>query len=271
MFEKQNFGETPTFGKIGLGFDPARTPRFTGRFSRDLITTPYESTTVMTEEPEYGPGEIVYREETDLSLIDIERRLDKAFASFDPKEKVAILIDGANLQKTTKAMNFGIDYLKLRDVFNKYLNVHSLYFFTAVDKNKRKCHTREMVNWMQKAGGFRVQQKPAKMVPREISPNDTRTEKSIRGNMDVELTVVALSNCRTADHLIIATGDGDFCYLVDQLQRDEKKVTILSTRTTDPCMVSNELLKQADNFLDIADLMPAIRRDTPGFVPHTHQ
>ena len=63
------------------------------------------------------------------------------------------------------------------------------------------------------------------------------------------------------DHMVLFSGDGDFRSLVEAVQRRGVRVTVVSTISTQPPMVADELRRQADIFLDIVELQPKIGRD----------
>jgi len=65
----------------------------------------------------------------------------------------------------------------------------------------------------------------------------------------------------TIDHMVLFSGDGDFRSLVEAVQRKGVRVTVVSTISTQPPMVADELRRQADVFLDIVELQPKIGRD----------
>jgi uncharacterized LabA/DUF88 family protein len=79
--------------------------------------------------------------------------------------------------------------------------------------------------------------------------------------MDIELTIDALELADIVDHYVIFSGDGDFRTLVEALQRKGRKVSIVSTMASQPPMISDELRRQADHFLDLASLRAEIGRD----------
>jgi len=68
------------------------------------------------------------------------------------------------------------------------------------------------------------------------------------------------------DHMVLFSGDGDFRSLVEAVQRRGVRVTVVSTISTQPPMVADELRRQADVFLDIIELQSKIGRD-PGERP----
>jgi hypothetical protein len=61
--------------------------------------------------------------------------------------------------------------------------------------------------------------------------------------------------------MVLFSGDGDFRSLVEAVQRRGVRVTVISTISTQPPMVADELRRQADVFLDIMELQPKIGRD----------
>jgi uncharacterized LabA/DUF88 family protein len=63
------------------------------------------------------------------------------------------------------------------------------------------------------------------------------------------------------DQMVLFSGDGDFRSLVEAMQRRGVRVTVVSTISTQPPMVADELRRQADVFLDIVELQPKIGRD----------
>jgi hypothetical protein len=79
--------------------------------------------------------------------------------------------------------------------------------------------------------------------------------------MDIELAVDAMEIAHTIDHMVLFSGDGDFRSLVEAVQRKGVKVTVISTVSTQPPMVADELRRQADVFLDIVELQSKIGRD----------
>jgi uncharacterized LabA/DUF88 family protein len=63
------------------------------------------------------------------------------------------------------------------------------------------------------------------------------------------------------DQMVLFSGDGDFRSLVEAVQRRGVRVTVISTVSTQPPMVADELRRQADVFLDIVELQPKVGRD----------
>jgi hypothetical protein len=78
--------------------------------------------------------------------------------------------------------------------------------------------------------------------------------------------------------MVLFSGDGDFRSLVEAVQRRGVRVTVVSTISTQPPMIADELRRQCDVFLDIVELQSKVGRDmaerTPreprGDAPHAH-
>jgi uncharacterized LabA/DUF88 family protein len=65
------------------------------------------------------------------------------------------------------------------------------------------------------------------------------------------------------DHAILFSGDGDFRRLVEAVQRKGVRVSVVSTLRSSPPMVSDDLRRQADNFIELHELAPSIMRNHP--------
>ena len=131
---------------------------------------------------------------------------------FDPREKIALFIDGANLYATSRALGFDIDYRKLLASFHKRGYLLRAYYYTALIEDQEYSSIRPLIDWLD-YNGYKVVTKPAKEF------TDSTGRRKIKGNMDIELTVDALEMAEVVDHYVIFSGDGDFRTLVEALQR----------------------------------------------------
>ena len=53
--------------------------------------------------------------------------------------------------------------------------------------------------------------------------------RKIKGNMDIELTVNAMELAPHVDHIVLFSGDGDFRPMVESVQRQGVRVSVVST------------------------------------------
>jgi uncharacterized LabA/DUF88 family protein len=89
---------------------------------------------------------------------------------------------------------------------------------------------------------------------------DSMGRRKVKGNMDIELAVDAMELAPHLDHIVIFSGDGDFRPLVESLQRQGVRVSVVSTIRSQPPMISDELRRQVDNFIELEDLRDVIGR-----------
>src|ERR1700741_5530172 len=175
---------------------------------------------------------------------------------FYPTERLAIFIDGANLYATAKALGFDIDYKRLLALFRTKGQLVRAQYYTALAEDQEYSSIRPLVDWLD-YNGYMMVTKPTKEF------TDSFGRRKIKGNMDIELSVDAMRLAESLDHIVLFTGDGDFRALVAALQQKGRRVRVVSTLQTQPPMVADELRRQADQFIDLADLEEQICPDPP--------
>jgi uncharacterized LabA/DUF88 family protein len=175
---------------------------------------------------------------------------------FYPSEKLALFIDGANLYGAAKGLQFDIDYKRLLELFARKGTLVRAFYYTAVAEDQEFSPLRPLVDWLD-YNGFSVVTKPLKEF------TDSQGRRRVKGNMDIEIAVDMLELADKVDHMVLFSGDSDFRRLVEAVQRKGVRVSVVSTVSTQPSMVADELRRQADEFVDLTTLMPRIGRD-PG-------
>ena len=78
--------------------------------------------------------------------------------------------------------------------------------------------------------------------------------------MDIELAIDVMDMAAHVDHIVVMSGDGDFRRLVEAVQRRGVRCSVISTMRTRPPMIADELRRQADNFIELADIQQEIVR-----------
>ncbi|MBI6629246.1 LabA-like NYN domain-containing protein [Pontibaca salina] len=172
---------------------------------------------------------------------------------FYKDERLALFIDGANLYASAKALGFDIDYKLLRQEFMRRGKLVRACYYTAMLEGDEYSPIRPLVDWLQ-YNGFTMITKPAKEY------TDSMGRRKIKGNMDVDLTVDAMELAPRTDHAVLFSGDGDFRPLIASIQRQGVRVSVVSTIRSQPPMISDELRRQADSFIDLEDLKEVIGR-----------
>lgn len=175
-------------------------------------------------------------------------------------ERLALFIDGANLYAAAKALGFDIDYKLLRQEFVRRGKMLRAFYYTALLENDDYSPIRPLVDWLN-YNGYTMVTKPAKEFI------DSQGRRKVKGNMDIELAVNAMELAPHIDHMVIFSGDGDFRPLVESLQRQGVRVSVVSTIRSQPPMIADELRRQADNFIELDELRDVVGRPPREYEP----
>src|SRR5450755_3493959 len=154
-------------------------------------------------------------------------RMIGASMHFYPNERVALFIDGANLYATAKALGFDIDYKRLLALFGGKGQLLRALYYTALAEEQEYSSIRPLIDWLD-YNGYTMVTKPTKEF------TDAAGRRKIKGNMDIELAVDAIELSEYLDHSVLFSGDGDSRSLVEALQHKGKRVSVVSTLTTNP-------------------------------------
>ncbi|MBE0454818.1 NYN domain-containing protein [Roseovarius autotrophicus] len=172
---------------------------------------------------------------------------------FYKDDRLALFIDGSNLYAAGKALGFDIDYKLLRNEFMRRGKLLRAFYYTALLENDEYSPIRPLVDWLH-YNGYTMVTKPAKEY------TDSQGRRKVKGNMDIELAVDAMELAPRVDHIVLFSGDGDFKPLVESLQRQGVRVSVVSTIRSHPPMIADDLRRQADNFIELDDLRDVVGR-----------
>lgn len=164
-----------------------------------------------------------------------------------------MFIDGHNLYLTTKTLGFDIDYKRLLKELQSRGTLVRAFYYTAVVEDQEYSSIRPLIDWLD-YNGFTVVTKATKEFV------DAGGRRKVKSKLDVELAVDAMQLADHIDEMVLVSGDGDFRSLVEAVQRHGVRVTVVSSITTEPAMVADELRRQADLFIDLAQLKDRIGR-----------
>ncbi|MFD1882216.1 NYN domain-containing protein [Paracoccus pacificus] len=172
---------------------------------------------------------------------------------FYKDDRLAMFIDGANLFAAARALGFEIDYKLLRQEFERRGKLLRAFYYTALLETEEYSPIRPLIDWLN-YNGYSLVTKPAKEY------TDAFGRRKVKGNMDIELAVNAMELAPRLDHAILFSGDGDFRPLVESLQRQGVRVSVVSTTRSQPPMIADELRRQADNFIELDALRDIVGR-----------
>ena len=172
---------------------------------------------------------------------------------FLPSERTALFIDGANLYSASRNLGFDVDYRNMLDFFRAKTNVIRAYYYSAVLETEEYSPLKPLTDWLA-YNGYNLVTKAA----REFTDGSGR--RRVKGNMDVELAIDMMEMAPKLDHAVLFSGDSDFRRLVEAVQRQGVRVSVVSTVRSNPPMIGDELRRQADQFLELSEIAPGFTR-----------
>lgn len=168
-------------------------------------------------------------------------------------ERMAVFIDGANLYAAARALGFDIDYRQMLKWVATRGQLIRAFYYTALLEDQEYSPIRPLVDWLD-YNGFTMVTKPTKEF------TDAYGRRKIKGNMDIELAIDVMEAANYCQHIMLFSGDGDFRRLIEAVGRKGVRTTVVSTMKSNPPMVADELRRQADNFLELADIAHNFQR-----------
>jgi len=126
------------------------------------------------------------------------------------KENYAF-IDGQNLNKAVKLQGWNLDYKEFRQYLDTKYNVKKAYIFIGLITTNQTLYSA-----LQDFGYHLV-----------FKPTIANKFGDIKGNVDTEITLYALTKINQYNKAVIVSGDGDFYSLVQYLQNKGKLEKLL--------------------------------------------
>ena len=166
---------------------------------------------------------------------------------------VALFIDGVSLYATSRTLGFDIDFKRLLEEFEDRGSLLRAFYYTSMIEDQEYSSIRPLTDWLS-YNGYTVVTKAVKEF------TDASGRRKVKGNMDIELAVDAMALANQIDEMVLFSGDGAFRYLVEAIQRRGVRVTVISTMSTQPPVIADELRRQADVFTDLAGFRSKLGR-----------
>ena len=150
-------------------------------------------------------------------------------------EKVAVFVDVQNI------------YYTVKQCYNCHFNYNAFWAETtsgreivkavayAIDRGDQK--QRQFQNIL-KGIGFEV----------KLKPFIERNDGSSKGDWDVGISIDIVSMLDMLDVVILASGDGDFCPLVELIQQKNKRIEVIAFEHN----TAMDLQRQVDKFYPIS-------------------
>ncbi|MEM9485268.1 MAG: NYN domain-containing protein [Cyanobacteria bacterium P01_F01_bin.116] len=157
------------------------------------------------------------------------------------RDRMAVLIDGANLFYSASYLGIEVDYARLLETLVGNRRLLRSYFYTGVDPKNEK--QRGFLLWLSRHG-YRV-------ISKELAQDVDGTR---RANLHVEMAVDMMRLADHCDSITLLSGDGHLTYAVDALSYRGVRVELVSLQS----MTSDSLINLADRYTDLAELQDFI-------------
>jgi uncharacterized LabA/DUF88 family protein len=175
----------------------------------------------------------------------------EAYCRMILSDRLALFIDGQNLHFTAKALGFEVDFKRLLAYFAAQSQLVRAYYYATILEDQEFQSIRPLTDWLE-YNGFTVLAKPAKEF------DDGEGRRKIKRSIAVDIAVDAIGLAKYIDHGVLITGDGDLRSVIAAVQRRGVRVTVASTLRITPLVISAELRRQADDFIELDDLKGVI-------------
>ncbi|MBB5515794.1 uncharacterized LabA/DUF88 family protein [Rubricella aquisinus] len=170
-----------------------------------------------------------------------------------PNDPFAVFVDGPNFHHTARALHFDVDYKRLLETLRAKGRLLRASYFTQMAEGDDHIAIRPLLDWMQ-YNGWHVATTPARVF------EDDDGNRRLRGSADIQLAVSAMKLAPAIRHAVLCTGNRDFLPLLHYLQDLGIGITLISSLRTATPMVSDELRRQADAFIELDTLRDTIAR-----------
>lgn len=172
----------------------------------------------------------------------MSKDLSFQLANLIANKKVCVLIDGANLYFGAQSKKMNLDFGVIQHWFASRSKSLICKYYTAFDPDD--ANQQKFLDYL-KVSKVDVVSKPIKKIA-----------ALTKGNMDVELTVDAVDLQDEYEILVLLSGDGDFTYLVEYVEKLQKQVIIIGVGG----FVSYELHQMADKYFFLDRLRSVWKR-----------
>lgn len=168
-------------------------------------------------------------------------------------ERVVVFIDGFELYRATRALDLHIDFKRMRSFFAGKCKLIRMNYYVLAHDHEDHDPTRKIADWLS-YNGYNVLTKRAK----EYINDDGKSR--IKGNLNVAMAADSINLASRIDRAVIFAGDEDHVSTVQEMQRQGVIVTVVSSRQSEHRLISEELRRQADQFVDLEDLRDDFER-----------
>lgn len=202
-----------------------------------------------------------------MDSIANKKQIEDLFHSFgiSHNQKTAVFIDGSKFHAISKAQEFTVDILKLRNVFRYYTDLTTLKYYVKYKRDeKNKTNSLRPAIDILRYNGYNV-------FVKEYDKNITTTDYQAKVSTDVEMACDMMELPSTVSdirNVFIVSGDSSLIYPVTKLvNRGIRVYCIAGTDENDHALnVSSDLRKNVTHFMGLktfATITESLYNDNP--------
>lgn len=181
------------------------------------------------------------------------KQTSKAFpAILHPRDKVMVMVDGANFFATLRTLRLKIDYEAMHNYFKANSRfVRPMFFSVLKEANSREAADHATAEGFYKLLDF-LEYQGFTIVTREVYESvNGAGHVTFRGTIIPEMIVEMITAADNGvDHIILLSGDGELAAGVREVKRRGTKVTVVSSEQTK--VISQALRRECDEFIELA-------------------
>ncbi|RMH80552.1 MAG: NYN domain-containing protein [Acidobacteria bacterium] len=168
-------------------------------------------------------------------------------------ERVVLFIDGSNLFHAIRYMNIRIDYQRLIEFLREDRRLIRAYFYGAVphekDVKKNTPEWESLIRQKRFLEELSLQGIKVKLAHLRRLPSGEYVEKEV--DIMLATDMLSMAYMEVYDTAVLVSGDSDFSYTVEEVQRIGKRVENATFKRTS----SYHLRKVCDRFILLDDYM----------------
>lgn len=183
-----------------------------------------------------------------------------------PTDRVALFVDGANMDHSCRFAGYWVDYRKARDYFVGPGNFYAGFYYT-VDVTQQDPMQLRFLDFLSYSG-YVIRRKAMKRITDENSGLEV-----YKGNLDTEIVLDMINTIDHYDVAFLLSGDSDFERAVDLLRSRGKRVYVVASRKSlarELAYVADKPVFLLEDFKDVlarADKDPAAEPAPPRAAP----
>lgn len=171
---------------------------------------------------------------------------------FHQDERLAIFIDGQHLFSASRNLGFDVDYRNFLECFRKKGKVIRAYYYAVHVDNGEYSPLKPLTDWLA-YNGYALSMRTT------TEHTDSQGRRRIP-HTDLEMLADMFGIADHVDHMVIVTGNGGYCRGVSLIQQRGVRVSVLSSIKTDSPMLSDDLRRTCDQFIELQEIKSEFTR-----------